>query len=1050
MCSLAAAAPSGQENAAPTLSSRASNKTTAAAAAGDVTKPAAPAAAARFGFRAPAPLVTTTAANGVTVTTATQQPKRHKTNEGIVNAPQQAQEQPAAAAAAAAADAPTASPSRGQSQSANLFSPSGAASSSAASAAFQVPPVAFAAEAHGIADLWHNSMMDDTLASECKAALASKITATKFDYKERVGQMDVVLKALRKVVSTVTKKGDSFIEEATKIEQQLQEQIAREANRAREALIEKFNIQEKTNKAMQLVKQLQGQRDGLMADAQARAVQVSQHASVLDAAQALQMDTESKLAQSNKDLSDTLGLLDQTTMERDQSKKLLVEMQESADQLALQLHELEEEKSALIQTTEDQSRTIQESQAAAAEMEQQLSALREQYMTLMGQWSTLQKNYEKSEETVVALNNSVATLRGELQQAHDASAALRAELAAQQQAANEAKARAITELSSVRSALQSELSGMKHQLDMAQARNAEESAALQTNLEQLSSTKNSLMDAASKSALEVATLRTSLLHSTEKIGSLECDLRRMDGDLSLLRLQLSQKNEECFLTVQSFGNIQKFHEERQTILQAEKEALEKKNIELLSKQQALEALHKNTTANLEQTSAALAEKCKEGAEIKAEHEALLAKSKEDRESWESLQAELRSTLATLTAETTAKITALEARVAELAAKGESEKERANNLARELTSFKALSGVSSESQMENLVKLSMEAETLRTQVADKGALAASLVETRAALEAALKKMAESESSRRALHNTIQELKGNIRVFTRVRPMFHAGAKTDVNSGEAQSLSNDDQINAIEVSGDGKKLRLDTGAGSKNNFAFDAVFGPSTTQKELFDEVSGLVQSACDGFHVCLFSYGQTGSGKTWSMIGGAGEERGMIPRAAEHVLAQSQALSTGGWTYSLEASFAEIYNEALRDLLSKDSKDSDLDIKRDASGRTLIPGLTRCAIGNINDVSVLMTKAAKNRSTAATNMNERSSRSHSIFTLYLTATNPHSKQTLSGSLNLCDLAGSERLSKSGAEGDRKKETASINKSLSALSDVFLALSQKQAHVPCQSH
>ena len=85
----------------------------------------------------------------------------------------------------------------------------------------------------------------------------------------------------------------------------------------------------------------------------------------------------------------------------------------------------------------------------------------------------------------------------------------------------------------------------------------------------------------------------------------------------------------------------------------------------------------------------------------------------------------------------------------------------------------------------------------------------------------------------------------------------------------------------------------------------------------------------------------------------------------------------------------------------------LDIKRDISGRTNIPGLTRCPVSSINDVTALMAKAARNRSTASTNMNERSSRSHSVFTLYLSATNPHSKQSLAGSLNLCDCTSSTR-------------------------------------------
>jgi len=198
-------------------------------------------------------------------------------------------------------------------------------------------------------------------------------------------------------------------------------------------------------------------------------------------------------------------------------------------------------------------------------------------------------------------------------------------------------------------------------------------------------------------------------------------------------------------------------------------------------------------------------------------------------------------------------------------------------------------------------------------------------------------------------------------------------------------------------------------------------------------------------VCLFSYGQTGSGKTHTMQGTTqGENRGIIPRSIEKVLQESKRLASQGWEYNLQATFVEIYNETIKDLLEETK--GPLSIKMDARGQPCIPGATRVPIINRSQIDELMKVAAKARSVACTSMNDQSSRSHSVFTLHLTGENSQENLTLRGQLNLCDLAGSERLSRSGAVGDRLKETQAINKSLSALADVFHNLKTKSSHVP----
>ncbi|CAM9972960.1 unnamed protein product, partial [Hapterophycus canaliculatus] len=136
------------------------------------------------------------------------------------------------------------------------------------------------------------------------------------------------------------------------------------------------------------------------------------------------------------------------------------------------------------------------------------------------------------------------------------------------------------------------------------------------------------------------------------------------------------------------------------------------------------------------------------------------------------------------------------------------------------------------------------------------------------------------------------------------------------------------------------------------AFDHVFGGHASQEDVFKQVSGFVQSALDGYKVCLFSYGQTGSGKTHTMTGsGNGMMRGIVPRAVEHILARVGELQDGPWKYDVKASFLEIYNEELRDLLvdhgnaptapaAVNGASGKLSIKKSAGGGTEVAGLTK--------------------------------------------------------------------------------------------------------------
>ncbi|KAJ6706942.1 KINESIN-LIKE PROTEIN [Salix viminalis] len=262
------------------------------------------------------------------------------------------------------------------------------------------------------------------------------------------------------------------------------------------------------------------------------------------------------------------------------------------------------------------------------------------------------------------------------------------------------------------------------------------------------------------------------------------------------------------------------------------------------------------------------------------------------------------------------------------------------------------------------------------------------------------LVEGEKLRKKLHNTILELKGNIRVFCRVRPVL----PDDVAGSEPDVISYPTSTEALGRGIDGQKYP----------FNFDKVFNHDASQQEVFVEISQLVQSALDGYKVCIFAYGQTGSGKTYTMMGRpeAPDQKGLIPRSLEQIFQTSQSLIAQGWKYKMQASMLEIYNETI----------------------------------SIEEISSLLRQAAQSRSVGKTQMNEQSSRSHFVFTLRISGVNEGTEQQVQGVLNLIDLAGSERLSRSGATGDRLKETQAINRSLSSLSDVIFALAKKEDHVP----
>ncbi|KAF4099876.1 kinesin-like protein KIF3C [Onychostoma macrolepis] len=235
-----------------------------------------------------------------------------------------------------------------------------------------------------------------------------------------------------------------------------------------------------------------------------------------------------------------------------------------------------------------------------------------------------------------------------------------------------------------------------------------------------------------------------------------------------------------------------------------------------------------------------------------------------------------------------------------------------------------------------------------------------------------------------------------------------------------------------------------------FTFDAVYDACSKQSDLYDEtVRPLIDSVLRGFNGTIFAYGQTGTGKTYTMQGQwlDAERRGIIPNSFEHIF--THISRSQNQQYLVRASYLEIYQEEIRDLLTKDHSKK-LELKESADSGVYIKDLSSFVTKNVKEIEHVMNVGNQTRSVGFTNMNEHSSRSHAIFiiTVECSQLGPDGQNHIRvGKLNLVDLAGSERQTKTGVQGERLKEATKINLSLSALGNVISALVDgRSSHVP----
>ena len=280
----------------------------------------------------------------------------------------------------------------------------------------------------------------------------------------------------------------------------------------------------------------------------------------------------------------------------------------------------------------------------------------------------------------------------------------------------------------------------------------------------------------------------------------------------------------------------------------------------------------------------------------------------------------------------------------------------------------------------------------------------------------------------MNNEYQEAKGNVRVFCRIRPPL----QREISKKQIDIEYRGD--NSLIIKGEKKASNVGREGGHQDveQFQFNRIFKQNDTQEDVFEEVSSLIQSSLDGFNINIFAYGQTGSGKTFTMEGDTSSplRYGIVPRSVDRIFRYfEEELKNMGWEIKFYLSVCEIYNKKTRDLLGEKNVDKTEELKE-------------MEIHNLNEWNSNFSQIAQRRKVAETKMNMESSRSHLIFKIKIHLHNSNGlEDDRFGSLNLIDLAGSERVDKATVSEERFKESIEINSSLTHLKSVFEAMKSK---------
>ncbi|KAF8966416.1 kinesin-like protein [Flammula alnicola] len=291
-------------------------------------------------------------------------------------------------------------------------------------------------------------------------------------------------------------------------------------------------------------------------------------------------------------------------------------------------------------------------------------------------------------------------------------------------------------------------------------------------------------------------------------------------------------------------------------------------------------------------------------------------------------------------------------------------------------------------------------------------------------------------------------GNIKVVVRCRPLnsreLARGAKPLIRMVANQTFIDPPETGSAQDSKRATERKTMA-------FSFDKSYwsaGPRDepgycSQQTLYDDLGKeLLDHGFAGFNACILAYGQTGSGKSYSMMG-YGADKGIIPLTCSELFerVKDKKANDPNINFTVEVSYIEIYNEKVRDLLNPKNT-GNLRVREHPSLGPYVEDLSKLVVGSYDEMMTLMDEGNKARTVAATNMNETSSRSHAVFTLILSMKRRDENTNLDtekvSRISLVDLAGSERANSTGATGQRLKEGANINKSLTTLGKVISAL------------
>eukprot|EP00746_Dinoflagellata_sp_MGD_P126900 gnl/MRDRNA2_/MRDRNA2_61617_c0_seq1.p1 gnl/MRDRNA2_/MRDRNA2_61617_c0~~gnl/MRDRNA2_/MRDRNA2_61617_c0_seq1.p1 ORF type:complete len:815 (+),score=122.89 gnl/MRDRNA2_/MRDRNA2_61617_c0_seq1:96-2540(+) len=303
-------------------------------------------------------------------------------------------------------------------------------------------------------------------------------------------------------------------------------------------------------------------------------------------------------------------------------------------------------------------------------------------------------------------------------------------------------------------------------------------------------------------------------------------------------------------------------------------------------------------------------------------------------------------------------------------------------------------------------------------------------------------AVSEDHEKPLDATAPDSSNSIFVACRVRPLIDYEIQKDATVSVAVDAAN----NAVKIQGGDPSHPA-----AVHKFTYDAVFGTDSTQEEVFEKsCQTVLQGVLNGYNGTIFCYGQTATGKTWTMEGThVGEGRGIIPRAFESLYSH-MANMPDYINCQVHASMVEIYLERICDLLVEDRDPEDvtsLPVVEHPVRGLCVQGASEPHISSITELQDLFLRGTQNRMVGCTKMNEKSSRSHSIFQVHIQATNTLTNSSINASLNLVDLAGSEKIKRTQASGLTLDEAKKINLSLYTLGTVINCLSSgKKGHVP----